>query len=122
MEQSLYYRTRVLQRPDGIKDWVRIFATYISQSTIISVATAQLGSAPARLSILSHIYSSLLISRAYKYDSKWLMSGSERLEWLFLAKKGNMVFHASRRARRAHLAAVWHHPCHPHPSIHPDKP
>ena len=43
----------------------------------------------------------------------------------FFAKKGNMVFHASRGARtprRAHLAAVWHHPCHPHPSIHPDKP
>jgi hypothetical protein len=27
MEQSMYYRTRVLQRPDGIRDWVRIICT-----------------------------------------------------------------------------------------------
>ena len=52
-----------------------------------SVATAQLGSAPARLGIWSHIYSSLLISRAYKYDSKRLVSGSERLKQLFLLPK-----------------------------------
>lgn len=32
MEQSMFYRTRVLQRPDGIRDWVRhsIICTLLS--------------------------------------------------------------------------------------------
>jgi hypothetical protein len=57
------------------------------------------------------------------------MSGSERLEPVFFAKKGKICISTTSaqpdellEVQGAHLAAVWHHPCHPHPSTHPDKP
>jgi hypothetical protein len=34
MEQSIYYRTRVLQRPDGMKDWVRLTTSKYRKSNL----------------------------------------------------------------------------------------
>ena len=70
-----------------------------------SVATAQFGSTPARLSILSHIYSSLLKSQAYKYDSKQLMSGSEQLELVFSTKKGNITIARLRHIQNCKVSS-----------------
>jgi hypothetical protein len=36
MELSMYYRTEVLQRPDGVRDWVRCLISMLSDSFYMS--------------------------------------------------------------------------------------